>query len=196
MGLLKKVVFLDRDGTINVDSADYIKSRSEFEFIPGSIQAIRDLTHNGYTVIIITNQSALARKLVSPEELDAMHAMMCCEVASAGGDITDIFFCPHLPDDGCECRKPAPGLIDQASQKYDIELADSIMVGDSAKDIACGRNAGCGKTVLVKSGLGRDVEKELMKKSIAADFVAQNLREAAGWILSGRGESGPAEKMS
>ena len=196
MGLLKKVVFLDRDGTINVDSADYIKNRSEFEFIPGSIQAIRDLTVNGYTVIVITNQSALARRFVSAEELDAMHAMMCREVAAAGGKITDIFFCPHRPDDRCACRKPAPGLIDQASQKYNIDLADSIMVGDSAKDIACGRNAGCGGTVLVKSGLGPHVEKELMKKSISADFVAKNLREAAGWIVSQTGESGEVEKMS
>jgi D-glycero-D-manno-heptose 1,7-bisphosphate phosphatase len=187
MGLLKKVVFLDRDGTINVDSADYIKSRSEFKFIPDSIEAIRDLTANGFTAIVITNQSALARRFVSPEELDAMHAMMCREVAAAGGKITDLFFCPHLPDEGCECRKPAPGLIDQAHRKYNIDLSDSIMVGDSAKDIACGRNAGCGRTVLVKSGLGPGVEKELMKKSISVDFVAENLREAAGWILSGKG---------
>jgi len=186
MGLLKKVVFLDRDGTINVDSANYIKSRSEFEFISGSIEAIRDLTVNGFTAIVITNQSALARGFVSPEELDAMHAVMCREVAAAGGKITDLFFCPHLPDEGCECRKPAPGLIVQANQRYNIDLADSIMVGDSAKDIACGRNAGCGRTVLVKSGVGPDVEKELIKKSISVDFVAQNLREAVGWILAAK----------
>jgi len=187
MGLLKKVVFLDRDGTINVDSADYIKSRSEFDFIPGSIEAIRNLTAGGFTTIVITNQSALARKMVSPEELDAMHALMCREVASSGGKITDTFFCPHLPDEGCECRKPAPGLIVQAKQKYNIDLADSIMVGDSAKDIACGRNAGCGRTMLVKSGLDPDVEKKLKIRSISVDFVAGNLLEAAKWIISERG---------
>ncbi len=186
MGLLKKVVFLDRDGTINVDSADYIKSRSEFAFIPGSLQAIRDLTVNGFTAMVISNQSALARRFVSPEELDAMHAMMCREVAAAGGKITDTFFCPHLPGEGCGCRKPAPGLIDQANQKYNIDLADSIMVGDSAKDIACGLNAGCGRTVLVKSGLDPDVEEELIKKSISADFVAKNLLEAAAWIIANK----------
>jgi histidinol-phosphate phosphatase family protein len=184
MSLLKKVVFLDRDGTINVDSADYIKSRSEFDFIPGSIEAIKDLTAKGFISIVITNQSALARKFISPEELDAMHAMMCREIAEAGGKITDIFFCPHMPNKGCECRKPEPGLIDQARQKYNIDLADSIMVGDNAKDIACGRNAGCGKTVLVKSGKDPDVEKELEKRSISADFVAGNLREAAEWIIA------------
>jgi D-glycero-D-manno-heptose 1,7-bisphosphate phosphatase len=183
MSLLKKVVFLDRDGTINMDSADYIKSRSEFEFIPGSIEAIRKLTINGFTSIVITNQSAFARKYVSPEELDAMHTLMCRSVASEGGKITDVFFCPHMPDEGCTCRKPAPGLIDQARQKYRIDLADSIMVGDSAKDIACGLNAGCGLTVLVESGLDPDVEKKLKQKSISADFVANNLREAAEWII-------------
>ena len=187
MGSLKRVVFLDRDGTINEDSADYVKRRSEFEFIPGSIEAIRDLTVNGYTVIVITNQSALARGFVSAEEFDAMHAEMCREVAAAGGRITDIFFCPHLPDDGCQCRKPAPGLIDQACKKYNIDLAESLMVGDSAKDIACGRNAGCGRTVLVKSGIHPDVEKELKKASIPADYVADDLQAAAAWIIAEKG---------
>ena len=183
MGFLKKVVFLDRDGTINRDSADYIKSRSEFNFIPGSLEAIRDLTANGFASIVITNQSGLARKFITLAELDAMHALMNRAVAAAGGKITDIFFCPHLPDEGCECRKPAPGLIYQAKKKYNIELADSIMVGDHVKDIACGRNAGCGMTVLVKSGLDPDVEKELKIKPISTDYVAGNLFEAAEWII-------------
>ena len=184
MSSLKKVVFLDRDGTINVDSADYIRSRADFKFIPGSLEAIRDLTGNGYTAIVITNQSALARKFISREELDAIHVEMCRAVASAGGSITDIFLCPHLPDEGCACRKPAPGMIHQARQKYSIELADSVMVGDSVKDMACGCNAGCGRTVLVKSGLNADVEREIKQKSIPVDHVAGNLREAADWILA------------
>lgn len=186
MDMLKKVVFLDRDGTINLDSADYIKSRSEFDFIPGSIEAIRNLTANGFASIVITNQSALARKFITPEELDAIHAMMCRAVASGGGKIADIFFCPHMPDERCECRKPAPGLIHQARQKYNIELANSIMVGDNVKDIACGRNAGCGRTVLVKSGKDPDVENKLKKRPISADFVAGNLLEASEWIIANR----------
>ena len=184
MGLLKKVVFLDRDGTINVDSADYVKSRTEFAFIPGSIEAVRNLTANGYTIIVITNQSALARRFTTNEELTAIHDMMCRTIAARGGRITDIFFCPHLPNDGCGCRKPAPGLIHQACQKYSIDLADATMVGDSAKDIACGRNAGCGRTVLVKSGIHRGVEQELKKASIAADYVADDLGAAVAWIMA------------
>ncbi len=184
MGLLQKVVFLDRDGTINRDSAEYIKSLSEFEFIPGSIDAIRKLTASGFTIFIATNQSALARGYISLEELNAMHEMMSRTVAAAGGRFTDIFFCPHLPNDGCDCRKPAPGLIHQACLKYNFEPLDAVMVGDSARDIACGLNAGCSKTVLVKTGKDPDVEEELSLKQIKADIVAADLLEAADWIIS------------
>lgn len=183
MELLKKVVFLDRDGTINLDSADYIKSRSEFEFIPGAVAAVSELTAEGFTCLVITNQSALARGYISTAELDAMHAMMCDKIGAGGGKITDIFFCPHMPEDNCRCRKPAPGLLLRAQQKYNIDLADAVIVGDSAKDIECGRAAGCGRTVLVKSGRCDDVEKQLFKRRLAADYVASDLLEAARWII-------------
>jgi D-glycero-D-manno-heptose 1,7-bisphosphate phosphatase len=181
--LLKKVVFLDRDGVINHDSPDYIKSRSEFKFIPGSIEAIRKLTVSGFTSIVISNQSALARKLISSEELDDIHKMMKQTIAAAGGDITDIFFCPHMPDDECTCRKPQPGLIFRAQHKYDIDLAEAVMVGDSARDIECACNAGCGRAVLVTSGNDRDVGKVMKTKQIVADYVAENLYVAARWII-------------
>lgn len=105
-------------------------------------------------------------------------------VASEGGKITDIFFCPHMPDEGCSCRKPQPELILQARRKYDIELAEAVMVGDSAKDIECARNAGCGKAVLVKSGKESDVEGILKARLIKPDHVAQNLLEAVQWIIT------------
>jgi len=183
MAFLKKVVFLDRDGTINRDSADYIKSRSEFEFIPGAVAAVSELTAGGFTCMVITNQSALARGFISSAELDAVHAMMCAEIAAAGGKIADIFFCPHMPEDNCSCRKPAPGLLLRAQQKYAIDLADAVMVGDSAKDIECGRTAGCGRTVLVKSGRHDDVEAQLSERRMAADYMAADLLEAARWII-------------
>jgi D-glycero-D-manno-heptose 1,7-bisphosphate phosphatase len=181
---LGNVVYLDRDGTINRDTADYIKSRSEFKFIPGSIEAIRLLTVSGFTSIVITNQSALARKFISPAELGHIHTMMKDAIASGGGKITDIFFCPHMPNDGCECRKPAPGLLLQAQRKYNIEMSKSIMVGDSAKDIECARNAGCGKAVLVKTGKDDEVETILKTKQIVADYTAKNLYDAANWIVA------------
>ena len=181
---LSKVVFLDRDGTINYDSAEYIKSRFEFKFIPGSIEAIKLLTLSGFTSIVVTNQSALARKLISPGELDYIHTMMKDVIGSGGGEIKDIFFCPHMPNDGCQCRKPAPGLLLQAQRKYNIDLSTAIMVGDSAKDIECAHNAGCGKAVLVKTGKDDDAEHMLKTKQISTDHTADNLYDAAKWILA------------
>ena len=185
--ILKKVVFLDRDGTINYDSADYIKSRFEFKFIPGSIEAIRELTISGFSSIVITNQSALARKMISSEELDFLHNMMSETVDSGGGKITDIFFCPHMPSDGCDCRKPEPGLILRAQRQYNIDLSTTIMVGDSAKDIECARNAGCSKAVLVKTGKDQEAEKILKTRRVVPDHVAENLYAAARWIIADSG---------
>lgn len=182
--ILSKVVFLDRDGTINHDSPDYIKGPSEFKLISGSIEAIRLLTIGGFTSIVITNQSAIARKFISPAELGHIHALMKSAIKSGGGKITDIFFCPHLPTDNCECRKPAPGLIVQAQEKYNIDLGTAVMVGDSAKDIECARNAGCGKSVLVKTGKDNQTEHILKNKRITPDYTANNLHAAAQWILA------------
>jgi len=181
--LIKKVVFLDRDGTINRDSPDYIKSREEFEFLPGSLEAINNLTLNGYTNFVITNQSAVPRNLISLKELDSVHNMMAEEAARSGGEIKDVFYCPHMPDAGCNCRKPEPGLIYQARDKYAIELSETVMVGDSAKDIECAHRAGCGRAVLVKSGIHGDVEDELKTRQLRADYVAKDLFEAAEWII-------------
>ena len=182
--MLKKVVFLDRDGTINRDSPDYIKSREEFEFLPGSLEAIEELTAEGFTIFVITNQSALPRKLISPEELKRLHAMMCQIVESNQGKIKDIFYCPHMPADNCDCRKPAPGLILRAQSKYAIDLVDAVMVGDSHRDIACGRNAGCGNTVLVKTGIHKNTARRLAEKGIVPGYVAEDLYQAAQWIIN------------
>ena len=181
---LEKVVFLDRDGVINRDSSDYIKSWSEFEFLPGSLEALTLLTLNEFATIIITNQSVIHRKMVSRKELEHIHNMMKKAVTSNGGQITDIFYCTHVPEDRCNCRKPNPGLILKAKQKYRIHIAASVMIGDSAKDIECARNAGCGHAVLVKTGNGEEAEKILKEKSIFPDFIAQDLLDAVGWILA------------
>lgn len=182
--MLQKVVFLDRDGVINRDSPNYIKSWTEFDFLPGSIEAIKALTNNGFTTIVITNQSAINRNMMPMEELDYIHYMMKKVVRSQGGEIKDIFFCPHTPEDGCDCRKPKPGLIFSAQKTYKIDLSISTMVGDTVKDIECARKAGCGYTVLVKTGNGIKSEKILAKKKIFPDHVAKDLYEAAKWILS------------
>jgi len=182
--ILKKYVFLDRDGVINRDSPHYIKNCKEFEFLPGSIEAIRRLHLAARPVIVITNQSAINRELTSQKEVKHIHAMMQETIRKRGGQILDIFFCPHHPEEACACRKPKPGLIHFAREKYQIALADAVMIGDSAKDVECGRNAGCGRSILVRTGNGVQAESVLAKKGIFPDKVAGNLLDAVNWLLS------------
>ncbi|SDU45487.1 D-glycero-D-manno-heptose 1,7-bisphosphate phosphatase [Desulfobacula phenolica] len=181
--IMEYTVFLDRDGVINKDSSEYIKDPSEFAFIPNSPEAIALLTKNGFNVIVITNQSLIGRHMATPDKLQAIFEKMKKGVKKAGGEIKDIFFCPHVPEDKCFCRKPMPGLIFDANKKYPIDLAQSCMVGDSAKDIECARNAGCSKAVLVKTGNGKTAQADLRKKGITPDHIASDLYEAACWII-------------
>ncbi len=178
-------VFLDRDGVINADSPDYIKSWAEFHFIPGSLAAIARLTLAGLQVVIITNQSAVNRGLLSVSGLESIHRNLKRAVQESGGRIADLLFCPHRPDQGCECRKPKPGMILAAQQRHGIALVQSVMVGDSATDILAGKAAGCGRTVLVETGNGRDAARSLAAVDAAPDHIAVNLDHAATWILSG-----------
>jgi len=182
--LLKKVVFLDRDGVINQDSPDYIKSWAEFKFLPGSIAALKKLTMGGYTIIVITNQSAINRRMISRATLDEIHARMKDAVRAGGALIKDIFFCPHRPEEGCLCRKPEPGMIFSARQTYQIELGSAYMIGDSAKDIECAHNAGCGPAILVETGNGIEAQKTLAAKNIRPDHVAADLLAAVDWITA------------
>ena len=177
-------IFLDRDGVINRDSPAYIKTPAEFHFIRKSAEAIARLTAAGFDVILITNQSAVGRKMITQETLDAIFEKMTAGVAAAGGRIKDIFFCPHAPDAGCDCRKPKPGLILQAVDRYGIDLSAALMVGDSAKDIECGIAAGCGKTILVKTGNGQKAIKALGDKGMTPDVFVTDLFEAVQWIIA------------
>lgn len=188
---LDKIVFLDRDGVINEDSPDYIKSWSEVSFIPGSLEAIRRLTRAGFAVIMVTNQSAVGRGLCSEEGLNYIFAKMNSRIAEEGGRLLDIFYCPHLPEDDCSCRKPRPGLIYQASHRYDINLDSACLIGDSARDIHCARAALCGYAILVRTGNGRQAEKELAAENIEPDYVAADLLEAAIWLIANH-DSDPA----
>ena len=181
------VIFLDRDGVINQDSPDYIKTPGEFHFIPRSPEAIALLTRSGFDTILITNQSAVGRKMVTPATLDAIFDKMRQGVEAAGGRIRDIFFCPHRPDEGCSCRKPRPGMIQAAAARYGIDVNASVMVGDSAKDIECGRAAGCGTTILVATGNGRKALAELADRGIEPDVFADDLYHAAQWIAANIG---------
>jgi len=186
--LPEKVVFIDRDGVINRDSNTYIKSWSEFRFLPHSLQALEKLARHNFRSFLITNQSAINRKLITPETLTQIHCNMMAEIAAAGGRIDDIFFCPHLPREDCDCRKPKPGLIRAAQKKYNIHLASSYMIGDSAKDIICAHRAGCGCALLVKTGNYNTAVTALASAGIRPDHHASDLYDAVNWIITHAGQ--------
>ena len=180
---LNKTIFLDRDGVINVDSPLYIKSWDEFMFIPGSLEALRILNEKKFDVILITNQSIINRGMVPQNVLKHIFLMMNSKIESSGGKITDIFYCPHTPEEGCTCRKPAPGMIHSARIKHSIDLSFAGMVGDSAKDIACARRAQVRYAVLVKTGNFDKAQQELHDLNLQPDRVAQDLYAAVEWIV-------------
>jgi len=171
----QKAVFLDRDGTINRD-VNYCRTVEAFEILPGVPEAIKQLNRHGFKVIVITNQSGVARGYFTEKELAEIHRYMQAELLKAGARIDAVYYCPHHPDENCDCRKPQPKMILQAVHEYNIDTGLSYMIGDDPKDVAAGKNAGC-KTILLtgeQSGYGQT----------AADYEAANLLEAAKWIIS------------
>lgn len=182
----RPAVFLDRDGVINYDRDDWVKSWEEFRFYPGSREAIAQLTDAGREIYIITNQSGVGRGLMPGRRLLDIHAKMQIEVARAGGRIMGIQVCPHTPDDHCRCRKPLPGLLLKAAAKWGIDLQRSWLVGDSARDIQAGYAAGC-TTIWVTTQATEELHQQ-EQMVIRPDFQVRDLAEAVQIIL-GRGST-------
>lgn len=174
------LIILDRDGVINEDSDDYIKSPDEWHAIPGSLQAITKLSQNGYQIVLATNQSGIGRKLFTIETLNAIHTKMQSHLAQYGGEIDAIFFCPHLPRDNCQCRKPKPGLYNDISERLRISLNKVYCVGDKMTDIKAIQSAG-GKPILVRTGKGQaEIDQGLVPEGIPiydnlASFVDEKI---------------------
>jgi len=155
--ILKRAVFVDRDGTLNEESG-YLFRKEDCRFIPGVIKAIVQLNKAGFLVVVITNQSGIARGYYSEADLHQLHLYMANEIKVSGGRVDGWYFCPHHPDylsDGaqCDCRKPMPGMILRAAHELGIDLASSWMVGDKIADVKAGIAAGC-QTIMVKTGYG------------------------------------------
>ncbi|WP_416886079.1 D-glycero-beta-D-manno-heptose 1,7-bisphosphate 7-phosphatase [Marinospirillum sp.] len=151
---MDKLLLLDRDGVINQDSDAFVKNADEFIPLPGSIDALARLYKAGWTLAIATNQSGLARGKFSQDDLDAMHTKLLKLLHQQGADLHHIAWCPHGPDDGCDCRKPKPGLLHQISMALNVELKGAIMVGDALRDLQAGAAAGCQRLILVRTGKG------------------------------------------
>ena len=177
-----KLIILDRDGVINEDSDAYIKSVEEFIPVPDSLEAIARLNHDGYTVMVATNQSGIARKLFAIDTLNDIHNKLRRDLSAYGGRIDGIFFCPHGPDDHCACRKPAPGLFMEIAERTGQSLHGVPAVGDSLRDIQAAQAAGA-SPVLVKTGKGM---RTLAQAHSFADVpIYNNLAEYVDALLEG-----------
>jgi D-glycero-D-manno-heptose 1,7-bisphosphate phosphatase len=176
-----KLVILDRDGVINADSDAYIKSPAEWVPISGSLEAIASLTNAGMTVAVATNQSGLARGLFDIDMLNRIHGLMVERVGAVGGRIDAIAFCPHGPDAGCGCRKPAPGLLLALAKRFGVSLVDVPVVGDSVRDLEAAASVGA-RPILVRSGKGRLAATRL-PAHLAGVLVVDDLESAVAAIL-------------
>jgi D-glycero-D-manno-heptose 1,7-bisphosphate phosphatase len=154
-----KLVILDRDGTINHDSDNYIKSPAEWRPIDGAIEAIARLTQAGYRIVVATNQSGIARGLFDTATLVSIHDTLQRAVVQAGGRVDAFFFCPHAADSACKCRKPEPGMLLEVARRFNIALESTYMVGDALRDVQAAAAAGA-RPVLVLSGRGRKTRDE------------------------------------
>jgi D-glycero-D-manno-heptose 1,7-bisphosphate phosphatase len=168
-----KFVILDRDGTINHDSDQYIKSPEEWKPIKGSMEAIARLTQAGYRIVVATNQSGIARGLFDMTTLNAIHNTMHRAAAQAGGRIDAIFFCPHAADSDCECRKPRPGMLLEIGRRFNVPLAEAYMVGDAVRDVQAAAAAGT-RPVLVLTGKGKKTQAagDLPRGTLVFDDLA------------------------
>jgi len=178
-----KLVILDRDGTINQDSDDYIKSPEEWIPLPGALEAIARLNHAGWQVVVASNQSGLGRGLFDMATLNAMHAKMNKLLSAVGGRIDAVFFCPHGPEDKCPCRKPLPGLFEQIAERLGMDLKGTHVVGDSLRDLQAGVAVGC-TPHLVHTGKGAAFQGQPLPTTFPSHTLTHaDLAGFVDWLL-------------
>jgi len=179
---LRPAVFLDRDGVINRKAPDgrYITTVRDFAFLPAVTECVKRLNHAGFPVIIITNQRGVATGSIAA--LQEIHDRMLYEFAKAGALISDVYVCPHDYSDGCECRKPLPGMLLKAAADHSLDLAGSWMIGDSDSDVQAGKAAGCRTIRISASPLGED--------EVEPDYKTTGLKDAVDWVLQRAANSG------
>ena len=181
-----KLVILDRDGTINADSDQFIKSPDEWQPLPGALEAIAKLNHAGWHAVIASNQSGLGRGLFDVASLNAMHAKMHKMLSAQGGRIDAVFYCPHSPDENCRCRKPNPGLFEQIADRFGVDLKGVPVVGDGLRDLQAGVAAGC-EPHLVLTGKGAALKGQpLPAEYPQGTRMHDDLAAFADWLISTR----------
>jgi len=181
-GTTMHTVFLDRDGVINENRVDHVKSWQEFVFLPGALAALRWLNLAGFRVFVITNQAIVGRGIVPARVIDEIHARMQVQVALHGGQIHDIRYCPHDDHEQCDCRKPRPGMVRDLASRWRVDLARAYLVGDAWSDIAAGRAMGI-RSILVRTGRGAQQIARPELQHYPPDHIANDLLGAVAWIM-------------
>ena len=159
----KRAIFLDRDGILNKERNDYVKTVQELEIFPNIGRSIKKINEKGFLVIVITNQSAIGRKLTSENELQKIHNSLQDYLKKWSAKIDAIYYCPHIPDDNCNCRKPKPGLLIQAANDYNIDLQNSWMIGDHDRDVQSGLNAGCNSIMVTPENSFENIISDILE---------------------------------
>jgi D-glycero-D-manno-heptose 1,7-bisphosphate phosphatase len=182
----RRAVFLDRDGVINANRLDHVKSWDEFQFLPGALQALRQLAATRFVVLVTTNQAAIDRGQTTETTVRHIHARMVAAVQQAGGRIDGVYYCPHLPQANCDCRKPKTGLYEQGARDWDVDVARSYVVGDSLADITAARAIGA-QPILVLTGRGT-LQQDLLRDAgldgcRVADDLAAAIQSIEDWEI-------------
>jgi len=197
---VKPAVFLDRDGTL-IEDVGYLRTVRDLRLFPWTVDAVRALNHAGLPVVVITNQSGIARGLLTEETVHDVHRHLSSLLEGGGAHVDAYYYCPHHPDGSvatytrrCDCRKPGRGMIDRAAADLGIEPSRSFVVGDKWLDVGAARTVG-GRGILVRTGYGAAEERE-PQPDLSADAVVDNLIEAVGWILRNNHQSTPNHQSS
>ena len=179
----RPAIFIDRDGVINENKEDYVKSWDEFSFLPGVLEPLKKLAKDGHALVIISNQSAIGRGIMTPGKVEEINDRMIEVIRTVGGRVDGVYYCPHRPDEGCDCRKPRPGLILRAAQQLGLDLERSIIIGDAVSDVQAAQEAGCA-SIFILTGRGSKELPKLLAKGFKDVPVVENLAQAVRLVPS------------
>lgn len=186
MEIAKPAVFLDRDGVLNADRVDFVKSVEELIILPGALDAVARLNRAGFPVVVVSNQSCIGQGLLTWDALQSITDSLHRTIRQAGGEVLQFYYCPHTAKDRCDCRKPQPGMLLRAAQDWNLDTSRSFIVGDTLRDIAAGKNAGCRAALVLSGATTLDMVNVF---DPMPDYIADDLADAADWILDGRHDS-------
>ncbi len=181
---IRRAVFLDRDGVLNAELGDYVMRPEDLTTLPGVASSVNLLINAGWLVIVFTNQAGVGRGLMSIADLDAIHERLRSDILLGGSSITALYYCPHHPDINCDCRKPKAGMLITASEDFKIDLSESIVIGDSPRDISAGIQVDC-ETILVLTGKTKIHDPDVFPDP-QPDHIFANISSAVDWIIANR----------